>query len=225
MLRRGAKAKEMRPRPRQRFRTFVGIPLVLSALAACDDGLVKLELLSAAGGDPDAGSRAAAGAGGSTTRAGFGGSVEPRGGIGGSPRPPSPNPCGEGSEQEQADERELREAFIDAFDSGRYCPNLSNMQRRTLTLDRDLEWRARGFICIPTDTRNWFEIPRTPVWAWVLWDTPNLEDAKRALLGGDHTELCEEAERMSFRHIGVGHLYDVWTVFLSPGTPEDMQKP
>jgi hypothetical protein len=141
------------------------------------------------------------------------------------PRLAAANPCDEGTELEQQQEQELRELFSETFDSGAYCPNLSNGQRRMLMLDRDLEWRARGFICVTFDTLNWFEIPRTPVWAWVLWDTPNLEDAKKALLGGDHAELCEAAERTAFRHVAVGHLYDVWTVFLSPGPQEDMQKP
>ena len=140
------------------------------------------------------------------------------------PRPP-PNPCDEGTELEQRLEQELRDTFKEAFESGSYCPNLANTQRGPLLLDPDLEWRARAVICVALSSVGWFHVPRTPTWAWVLIETPNLEDAKNALLDGDHTQLCEEADRTQFRFIGVGHLFDAWTVFLSPGAPEDMQNP
>ena len=225
MPRRGAKANEMSARPRQRFYTCGGILLLLASSGACDDGLVQLRPLPAAGDSPDAGFLSGGGGSGGGSAAGPGSFGDPRAGSGGGPRPPPPNPCDEGSAQEQEREQELREALTEAFGSGRYCPNLASGQRRQLVLDRDLEWRARATICVTFSSLNWFQVPRTPVMGWVLLDTPSLEDAKKALLGGDHTELCEEAERTQFRFIGVGHLYDVWTVFVSPGASEEMQKP
>jgi hypothetical protein len=138
---------------------------------------------------------------------------------------PPRSPCDEGSEFEQEQERELREAFSDAFESGRYCPNLSSSQRRQVMLDRDLDWYARWISCIAPSSSTWSRVGRTPLWGWVLLDTPSLEDAKKALLDADQTKLCEEAERTPFRFIGVGHLSDVWSVVISPGFPEDMQNP
>jgi len=139
--------------------------------------------------------------------------------------PRLPPACDEGSSLEQDQERELREVFVEAFDTGRYCPNTSDFSRRELDLDRELEWRARGLICITFETLTWRQIRGTSVWAWVLWGVPNLEDAKNALLGGDHTQLCEEAERTPFRYVGVGHREDAWIVFVAPGPSDDMQKP
>lgn len=136
-----------------------------------------------------------------------------------------PSFCDEGSELEQEQERELREAFTEAYESGSYCPNLSSGPRRSLMLDRELEWRARIAVCGSIESRPWRPIPRTPVWAWVLWGVSSLEEAKAALLTSDRTQLCEQAERTPFRNVGVGHLYDVWIVFLAPAPAEDMQKP
>ena len=210
----------MSARLSQRFYTCVGL-LVLGGAAACSNGLVTIQPLPAAGGGgPDAGSPVKGGSGG--TISGAGGAGESRGDPDGMPRLP---PCDEGNEQEQARERELREAFVDAFNSGRYCPNTPDFSRRELILDRELEWRARGLICITFESREWGQIRGAPVWAWVLWDVPSLEDAKNALLYGDHTQLCEEAERTPFRYVGLGHRYDAWTVLLAPGSPDDSQKP
>jgi hypothetical protein len=143
------------------------------------------------------------------------------------PRLLPPLSCDEGTELELEleRERELREAFFEAYNSGTYCPNLSNAERRTLVNDRDLEWRARATSCVAPQSSSWVQVSRNALLAWVLLDTPSLEDAKQALLSGDHTELCEEAERIPFRFAGVGHLSDAWSVFVSPGTTEDMQKP
>ena len=226
MPRPGAKANEMSARLCRCFYTSVGLLLLQASVAACDDGEVTLQPLRAAGGDPGAGSLAQAGTFGAPGGTGGAGSAgEARGGAGDMPWLPPVNPCDEGTELEQQQERELLEAFTEAFDSGRYCPDLEDGQRRMLMLDRELEWRARGSICLPIDSLDWFQIRRTPLWAWVLSDTPSLEDAKEALLGANRANLCEQAERAPFRYVGVGHLYDVWTVFLSPGDPEDMQKP
>ena len=221
MPRPSAKAIEMSARLRQRFYTCVGILLLLGSSGACDDGVVTIGPLPAAGGGP--GALAEAGTGGSST-SGTGSFGDGRGGAGGMARLPPPLPCDDGTELELAREQELREAFFDAYNSGAYCSNLSNSERRTLLNDRDLEWRARATSCVAFDSANWVQVSRALV-AWVLIDTPSVEDAKQALLGGDHMELCEEAERTPFRFAGVGHLSDKWTVFLSPGAAEDMQKP
>ena len=61
--------------------------------------------------------------------------------------------------------------------------------------------------------------------SWVLRETPSLEDAKQALLGGEQPELCEEAERTPMRYVGVAHTSGVWAVVVAPGPPDDMQKP
>lgn len=223
MPRRDAKPSLMSARPRQRFYTCAGILLLLGSSGACDDGLVKILPLPAAGGDPDAGSRTGTGRG---AAAGVGGFGEARAGSGGMPRLPPPLPCDDGTELDLELERELQETFFEAYNSGTYCPKLSSSERRTLVNDRDLEWRARTTSCVAFDSTNWVQVSsRSPLLAWVLIDTPSVEDAKKALLGGDHTKVCEEAERTPFRLAGVGHLSDSWTVFLSPGPPEDMQKP
>jgi hypothetical protein len=214
----------MSARLSQRFYTCVGI-LLLLGMAACDSGVVAILPLPAAGGGQDAGDEERAGTG-AETAAGSGGT---RAGSGsGGPRvPPPPDGCDESTEQELEDEQALREAFIDTYNSGKYCPNLSNAERRTLVPERDLDWRARATGCFAFDSSGgWFYAsPRTPVMAWVLISTPSLEDAKKALLGGEHTELCEEAERTPMRFVGVAHTGEVWAVVVAPGPPDDMQKP
>jgi hypothetical protein len=184
--------------------------------------MVVIEPLAAAGRAADADSQGRAGTGGAAV-AGAGGSRE---GSAGGPRVPPPPGCNESTELELDEEHRLREAFIEAYNSGSYCPNLSDAERRTLVPDRDLDWRARATGCWTVDSANWFHVsPRTPVMAWVLLGTPSLEDAKKALLTGEHTELCEEAERTPLRYVGVGHLGEAWAVIVAPGPPDDMQKP
>jgi len=221
---RGAKAREMSARPSQRFYTRVGTLLLLAgsgSAAACDDGEVAIAPLAAAGRDAGALTQAGTGA----AAAGTGRPGEPRAGAGGMPRLAPPG-CDESTALELDEEQELREAFIETYNSGNYCPNLSNAERRSLVPDRDLEWRARLAGCVAFDSAEWVRVsPRTPVMAWVLIATPSLEDAKRALLGGDRTELCEEAERTALRHVGVGHVGSAWAVFVAPGPSDEMQKP
>jgi len=226
MPRRGAKATGMSARLNQRFYTCVGILLLLGSVIACDSGVVEIRPLPAAGGGPDASQGNGDGAGtGAAAAAGGGGSGAGAGGSGG-PRVP-PDGCTESTAQELDDEQELREAFIETYNSGEYCPSLSNAERHTLVPERDLDWRARASGCFAFDSSDgWFRVsPRTPVMAWVLIDTPSLDDAKAALLGGDRTQLCEEAERTPMRFVGVAHTGGVWTVVVAPGPPDDMQKP
>jgi hypothetical protein len=140
-----------------------------------------------------------------------------------------PTPCGD-DQWEPEQEEALRAALSDAFDSGRYCPHLPPQAQRPLMADPELQWQARASICFPyTENRGWSRLTsRAPVFAWWLVDTPNLEDAKKALLGAEHEQLCEEAGRnssMPFRLVGVGHSDDVWSVFIAPVPQEDMQKP
>lgn len=225
----GARTQAMPIRPRQPFYACAGILLLLFG---CDDGVVTIKPLPAAsrgqagtlaGAAGSAG--ASGGSGADTGRAGGGSHAGGRTGSGEPSWTPPPNPCDEGTEPEQAGERELRAAFLESFNSGDYCPDLPNIHRRQLTLDRELETVARGSICLAFTSAEWFFVRRTSTMGWVLLDTPNLEDAKNALLGGDHTQLCEEARRTPFRFVGVGHLFDAWTVFVSPGDPDEMQKP
>jgi hypothetical protein len=139
-----------------------------------------------------------------------------------------PDGCTESTELELDDGQELREAFIEAYNSGEYCPSLSNAERRTLVPERDLDLRARASGCFFAfdSSGGWFRVSaRTPVMAWVLIGTPSLDDAKQALLGDERTQLCEEAERTPMRFVGVAHAGSVWTVVVAPGPPDDMQKP
>ncbi|HTU60572.1 MAG TPA: hypothetical protein VMF89_19105, partial [Polyangiales bacterium] len=125
------------------------------------------------------------------------------------------------------DEQDLRETFIETYNSGRYCPNLSNAERRTLVPERDFDLRARAIGCFAFENSDgWFYASaRTPVMAWALLETPRLEDAKKALLDIEQPELCEEAERSPMRYVGVAHTGKVWAVVVAPGPPDDMQKP
>ena|GEM_PF-6332694 len=214
----------MSARLSQRFYTSVGILLLLGSVIACDSGVVAILPLPAAGGRSDASEGDGDGGTGAAAAAGSGGNPA---GSGGARVPPPPDGCDESTEQELDDEQELREAFIETYNSGRYCPNLSNAERRTLVPERDLDWRARATGCFAFDSSGgWFySSPRTPVMAWVLIGTPSLEDAKQAVFGDERTELCEEAERTPMRFVGVAHTGGVWAVVVAPGAPDDMQKP
>lgn len=199
------------------FYGWVGMLLLGCTTAACDNGLVQLSLLSAAGGSPDASTEAGRGGSGAA-----GASGESRPGIG---MPRWPYLCEAEWEPEQ--EKALGDALSDAFDSGRFCPRAPPQQQRPLMADPELQWQARSSLCLPTE-RNWIRASRSPVFVWSVLGTPNLEDAKKALLGSEHDQLCEEAAGMPpmpFRFVGVGHAMDAWSVFIAPGFPEDMQKP
>jgi hypothetical protein len=183
---------------------------------------VRLELLSAAGSSPNADGQAGEGAGGVAGGRGTAGG-DARAGTGGMPRVP-PYPCDNQWEPDQ--EEALSEALSEAFDSGRYCPHTPPPQRRPLAVDSDLQWQAHAAVCFAFTDRGWVRLSRNPpVFAWALVNTPNLEDAKKALLGAEHQEICDESQRMAFRRVGVGHSSETWSVIIGSAFPEDMQKP
>jgi hypothetical protein len=215
-----AKAIEMHTRRVQRLFARVGSLLLVCASAACTDGTVQLTLLSAAGGAADGLAGAGAGGKASGGRGGFGGrGADPRDGASGGP-PRVPYPC-ENEPWDPEDEKELRETLSDAYSSGRYCPRTPSEDWQPLELDPELQWQARASVCIAGFDFGWFRAREG--FGWVLVGTPNVEDAKKALLGAPHQELCDEAQVRPFRHIGVGHSRNEWSVFIAPDPPEDMQ--
>lgn len=197
---------------------WVGSLLVACSSTACSDGLVTVRLLTAAGssGDAEQAGKSGGGPGGESGAAGRGGS--------GSPSRPPP-PCDGEWEIEQEDA--LLQTLSEAFDTGRYCPRIPLADRRPLAVDPELQFQARGSSCFPVGDRGWFRLGRGPdaVWAWFLGGTPNLEDAKKALLDAERDMMCEQAERDPFRRVGVGHSSDSWSIFIAPSFSEDMQKP
>jgi hypothetical protein len=205
--------------------------MTLPALA-CTDGVLPLALLPIetrpdAGAPAQAGSGDGDGSGGtgkSGGRAGTGGLFgEPHAGSGAMPR--LPQRCDGYWEPDQEDA--LREAFNDAISNGHVCPHESMGLTRRLVQDTDLQIQAHGTICFsftPPPGGAWSPYPGTAL-GWVISGTPNLEDAKKALLEGDsRSALCDAAKNMTYRAVGVGHRGDWWSVVISPGTPDDMRR-
>lgn len=227
-------AKEMRALSFSRLHARKGVLLLACASAACSNGLVELAWLSEGGSGADAGSQGQAGSGGrggggTGNSGGRSGAPfpEPRAGAGGSgmSRVP-PTPC-DGLWEIDA-ENALRDAFNEAVSDGRVCPREATGIRRPLVDDPELQWQARFAICsFPQGRNGWGSIPRSPTLGWVLYDTTSLEDAKKALLDtDDRSILCDRAQDSgtTFRAIGVAHIGDSWSVFVSPGGPEDMRR-
>jgi hypothetical protein len=221
-------AKEMRAllRSFRRAHAWAGMLLpacTLASASACSNGLVQLQLLPQVDLGPDAGANTAGAGGGGTGGAGGrgGGPGELRGGAGGLAR--FPTPC-DGLWQSEL-ENALRDAFNDALASGSFCPRDSSGLRRPLDDDPELQWQAHAAICAgAARAGTWTKIPRTATWTWILSGSGSLEDAKKALLDGDdRATLCDDAKQTSYRAIGVGHLEQTWSVFISPGPAEAMR--
>jgi hypothetical protein len=199
----------------------VGSFLLLCSVAACDSGVVTIKPLTADDDTLDAGTTGST-AGGRAPAGGSGSEPNgPRGGAGGMQRPQQ-YPCDELGEDGQ--EAELLQALNDAISSGRYCPRLSQSRQRPLEVTRELEAQARSSICFMPQSHGWIRLFRSPVLSWIQFDVPNLEDAKKALLGGEHEIFCDEAEKGALS-VGVGHFWDSWSILVAPVDQQDMQKP
>lgn len=155
------------------------------------------------------------------TDAGSAGRVAPNAGRGGGSDPgPGPKAGAPAASCPAApEEQELLSALNTAITRGDYCfeaPLNDDESLRCVAQFRAFaaDGRMSGHRGpqVP-DTMGWAPDGRLEGWWWYRWDTDSVEEAKSALLS-DRTrkELCEQVERYSYSHVGVGHYGTAWVI-------------